>query len=138
MIGLIKLILGLLILTGLVVYGGDIWDKTKEKISEYTNPELQRASVYESLKNNFGQIESIINELNQNESKLEPEQKAKLEEAAKLAEESKNNIEEAQKNNSTLIEKAFENANDLKEGIQNLFSNQSGNSQTPGITQNCQ
>lgn len=140
MFGLIKLIFGLLILTGLVVYGGDIWNTAKEKIGGFSNPELQKASILENIKDNYERAKNIINELGQSESGFSSEQKAKLEEAAKLIEESKSNLGQLEKNNSSFTEKVFENANDLKEGVQNLFSDQLDKStqDSDDSTQNCQ
>ncbi len=139
MVGLIKLILGLLVVTVVVVYGGDIWNKTKEKITGFTDPELQKAAIYKSLKDDFGKVGDIIKELTQDESNLKPEQKSRLQEAAKLIEESKNNIDQVEQNDSTTVEKAFENLNDLKQGIQSVFSEKtSTTTQTTSQTQNCQ
>ena len=122
MFSLIKLITGLLLISGVAIYGGDIWNGIKDRVSLFTNPELQRANILDSFKNNFSQVENIIKELNENAGNPEFAQKAKLEEAAKLIEESKNNFQEIENSDETFIEKSFEAARDLKEGVRSLIT----------------
>ena len=45
-----------------------------------------------------------------------------VKESLKIIQESKNNLEKIENSGETLIEKAFEGLNDLKEGAQNLLS----------------
>ena len=127
MLGLIKLITVLILLTGLTVYGGDIWNGIKDRVSLFINPELQQANIFDSLKNNFSDIEKIIKEVNENIDNPNFDKKAKLEEGLKLIEESKNSLEEMGKSDSSLIEKTFEAARDLKEGIKSLISGETEN-----------
>ena len=120
--GLIKLIFTLILLTGLAVYGGDIWNGVKGKISEYTHPELQKASLLDSLKKDFGKVENIIQEINKNIDNPDFDKKTLLEEAKNLINESKNNLAEIENSDSTIVKKTMENLNDLKSGVQNFFS----------------
>lgn len=123
MFGLIKLIIGLLLLTGIAIYGGDIWNAAKEKITGFTNPELQRATLFNTSKNKISEIESIIKEVRKNIDNPNFDKKAKLEEGLGVIQESKGNLEKIEKSEEqTLIEKTFEGLHDLKEGAQNLFS----------------
>lgn len=133
MFGLIKLIVGLLLITGVAIYGGDIWNTAKDKVTEFTNPELQRADILNSFKNNFSDIESIIKEVGENIDNPDFDKKSKLDESLKLIEESKNNLEEMGQADSSLIEKTFEAARDLKEGIKSLIGGE-----TESDSQNCQ
>ena len=120
--GLIKLIITLILLTGVAVYGGDIWNGVKGKISEYTHPELQKASILDSLKKDFSKVENIIQEINKNIDNPDFDKKTLLEEAKSLINESKNNLTEIENSDSTIVKKTMENLNDLKSGVQNLFS----------------
>ena len=122
MAGLVKLIFTLILLTGAVVYGGDIWSGAKSKIAGFINPELQRGEIFDSLKNKFSRVESIIKEVGENIDNSDFNKKVKLEEAVGLVKELKNNITEVENSDSTLIEKTFENLKDLKQGVQGLFS----------------
>lgn len=121
--GLIKLISILILLTGLAVYGGDIWNGVRGKISEYTHPELQKASLLNSLKKDFNKVQDIIQEIGENIDNQDFDKKALLEEAKTLVNESKNNLAEIENSDSTLVKKTFETLNDLKQGAQSLFSN---------------
>lgn len=135
MFGLIKLIIGLLLLTGIAIYGGDIWDAAKEKITGFTNPELQRAALLNVSKNKIGEIEDIIREVKENIDNPNFDKKTKLEETLRTIQDSKSNLEKIEKSEEqTLIEKTFEGLRDLKEGAQNLFSNSSSKT---GGTQTC-
>ena len=122
MAGLIKLILSLLLLAGAAVYGGDIWNAAKDRISYFTNPELQKASIFDSFKKEFGKIEDIVKEVNENIDNPNFDKKAVLEKGLKIIEESKSKLNEIGDPDETLIEKTFEGLNDLKEGAANLFS----------------
>ncbi|MEK7659327.1 MAG: hypothetical protein AAB338_01575 [Patescibacteria group bacterium] len=122
MFGLIKLIFILILLAAVAVYGGDIWSTVKDKITGFTNPELQRATLFNVSKNKIKEIENIIKEVKENIDNPNFDKKAKLEESLKIIQESKNNLEKIENSGETLIEKAFEGLNDLKEGAQNLLS----------------
>lgn len=131
---LIKLIMILALLSGVFVYGGTIWDGVKDRIAGFTDPELQRANILDSFKNNFSEIEKIIKQVNENSDNPEFDQKAKIEEALKIIEESKGGLEEIEKKESepTFIEKTFENIRDAKDGVQSLFTeDKSSSSQNP-------
>ncbi|MBI2003582.1 MAG: hypothetical protein HYS78_01225 [Parcubacteria group bacterium] len=125
--GLIKLIFSLILLTGVAVYSGDIWSGVKNRVSQFTNPELQRANIFETFKNNFGEIEDIVKEVNENIDNPDFDKKTKLEEAAKLIRESKDNFQKIEDSGETIIEKTFETARDLKEGIQSLITGKTKN-----------
>ena len=127
--GLIKLIFTLILLTGVAVYGGDIWSKVKEKVTGTINPELQRANLLDSFKNGFSEIENKIKEVSKNIDNPDFDKKAKLEEVVGLIGESKNNLTKIEQSDSTLVEKTFEALNDLKEGTQNLFNPENKNTQ---------
>ncbi len=129
MAGLVKLIFTLIILTGAVVYGGDIWTGAKSKIVGFINPELQKAEIFDSLKNKFSRVENIIKEVNESIDNSDFNKKVKLEEAVGLVKELKNKLTEVENSDSTLIQKTFENLKDLKEGAQSFFSNEKGNTQ---------
>ncbi|TSC91165.1 MAG: hypothetical protein G01um10142_104 [Parcubacteria group bacterium Gr01-1014_2] len=131
--GLIKLILTLILLTGLAVYGGDIWSGIKDKVAEFTNPEIKRANILDSFKNKFGEIESIMKEINENIDNPSFDKKAVLEKGLKIIGESKSKLNEIRNSDESLIEKTFETLNDLKQGTQNLFSDSK-----KGSTQNNQ
>lgn len=120
--GLIKLILSLILLTGVAVYGGNIWNAAKDRITRFINPELQRASIFDSFKKEFGKIEDIVKEVNENIDNPNFDKKAVLGKGLKIIEESKNKLDEIGNSDETLIEKTFEGLNDLKEGVTNLFS----------------
>ena len=121
---LIKFILVLAILSGVFVYGETVWEGLKEKVIGFVNPELQRASIFDSFKDNFSEIEGIIRQVNKNIDNPRFDKKAKIEEALKLIEESKGGLEEIgqSESESGFIEKTFENLNDLKDGVQSLFT----------------
>lgn len=121
---LIKLILILAMLSGVFIYGGTVWDGIKEKVIGFTDPELQRANILDSFKNNFSEIEEMIKQVNQNADNPDFDQKAKIEEALELIEESKGSLEEIEKteSESTFIEKAFEGLKDVKDGVRSLFT----------------
>ena len=131
--GLIKLIFSLILLTGVAVYGGDIWNATKSRIAAFTNPESQRASLFDSFKNEFGKIEDIVKEVSENIDNPNFDKKAVLEKGLKIIGESKSKLNELGNSNETLIEKTFEGLGDLKEGVSNLFSGNKGTS-----SENCQ
>lgn len=122
MAGLIKLIFLLILISGVAVYGGDIWSGVKDKITEFTNPEIQKANIFDSFKNKFGEIENIIKEVNENLDNPNFDKKAVLEKGLKVIEESKNGLEKIRNADETLIEKTFEGLNDLKEGVKTFFS----------------
>lgn len=122
MAGLFKLILTLILLTGAVVYGGDIWNAAKDKITDFTNPELQKAKIFDSFKKNLIEIENVMKEVGQNIDNPDFDKKAQINKGLELLEKSKNVLNKVEESNSTLIEKTFENLNDLKQGAQNLFS----------------
>ena len=133
MTGLIKLIIVLILLSGLAVYGGDIWNAAKDKVAQFVNPEFQKASIFDSFKNEFEKIEDIVKEVSENIDNPNFDKKAVLEKGLKIIEESKGKLNEIGNSDETLIEKTFEGLNDLKEGITNLFSdNKNTNSE------NCQ
>lgn len=134
MFGLIKLIFILILLAGVAVYGGDIWSSVKEKVFEFTNPEAQKATIFRSFKDDFGKVENIIKEIRENIDNPAFDTKKKLEESLKIIGGSKSNLEKIEKSGETLIEKAFEGLNDLKEGAQNLFSDSKSKT---GKTQIC-
>lgn len=125
---LIKLIMILALLSGVFVYGGTIWDGIKERVVGFTDPEFQRASIFDSFKNNFSEIENIIRQVNENIDNPEFDKKAEIKEALKLIEESKGGLEELEKteSESTFIEKTFENLKDVKDGVQSLFTENKG------------
>jgi hypothetical protein len=123
MFGLIKLIVVLILLTGIAVYGGDIWNGIKENFLGFTNPELQRANLIDRFQDDFSDIENIVKEVNQNIDNPNFDKKTKLEEVTDLIEKSKDNFVKIKESESpTLIEKTFETLNDAKEGAQKLFS----------------
>ncbi|MBI4117304.1 MAG: hypothetical protein HY451_01305 [Parcubacteria group bacterium] len=122
MFGLIKLIFVLILLVGVAVYGGDIWNTAKDKIAGFVNPELQKATLFNVSKNKIKEIENIVKEVRENIDNPNFDKKAKLEEGLKAIRESKNNLEKIENSGETLIEKAFEGLQDLKQGAQNLFS----------------
>lgn len=122
MAGLIKLIFSLILLTGVAVYGGDIWNGIKNKVTGFANPELQRANIFDSFKNNFGKLEDIVKEVSKNIDNPDFDKKTKLEEGLRIIAESKDDFQKIENSDETLIEKTLEGAKDLKEGIQNLFS----------------
>lgn len=122
MASLIKLIFSLILLTGVAVYGGDIWNGIKNKVTGFANPELQRANILDSFKNNFGRIEDIVKEVSENIDNPNFDKKAKLEEGLRIINKSKDDFQKIENSDETLIEKTFEAARDLKQGIQNLFS----------------
>lgn len=122
MLFLIKIVLLLAVLSGVLIYGGEIWDRIKERVTEFTDPELQRANILDSLKTNFSDIESIIKKVNENLDNPDFDKKFNLSESLRLIEESKKNLEEVEQSDSTLIEKTFEGIRDLKEGVRGLFS----------------
>ncbi len=128
MFSLIKLIVVLILLTGIAVYGGDIWNTIKDKISQFTNPELQRANIFESFKSKFGEVENIVKEINKNIDNPDFDKKMKLNEALGIIKESKDSFQKIEDSDETLIEKTFEGLRDLKEGTQSFFSD-SKNSQ---------
>lgn len=135
MFGLIKLIIGLLLLTGIAIYGGDIWDAAKERITGFTNPELQRAALFNNSKNKIGEIESIIREVKENIDNPNFDKKAKLEEGLKVIQDSKSNLEKIEKSEEqTLIEKTFEGLRDIKDGVTNFFSD---SKKEPQDSQDC-
>jgi|SRR3989344_3817518 len=131
--GLIKLIFSLILLTGVAIYGGDIWNAAKDRISYFTTPEFQKASILESFKNEFGKIEDIVKEVNENIDNPNFDKKAVLEKGLKIIEESKSKLNKIGDSDETLIEKTFENLKGLKEGAQNFFSNSEKNN-----SPNCQ
>ncbi|MEK7537078.1 MAG: hypothetical protein AAB584_01380 [Patescibacteria group bacterium] len=133
MFGLIKLIFVLILLAGVAVYGGDIWNTAKDKITEFINPELQKATLFNVSKDKIKEIENIIKEVRENIDNPNFDKKAKLEESLKVIQESRNNLEKIENSGETLIEKAFEAARDLKEGVQSLIT---GN--TKSNPQDCQ
>lgn len=118
---LVKLIFVLIILAGVFVYGGPVWDIVKEKVVEFTNPELQRANILDSFKTNFSEIEGVIREVSKNLDNPDYDKKSRLNEALMIIEKSKNDLKKIEQSNPTLIEKTFENLRDLKEGAQNLL-----------------
>lgn len=121
--GLIKLIFGLILLTGIAVYSDSIWNGIKERFLGFTNPELQKANLLDSFKNNFSEIENIVKEVNENIDNPNFDKKTKLEEAATLIGKSKDDLVKIEDSNpTTLIEKTFEGLNDLKDGAKSLFS----------------
>ena len=122
MTGLIKLILLLILLTGAVVYGGDIWNGVQDKVTGFVNPEIQKANIFNSFKNKFGEIESVIKEVKENLDNPNFDKKAVLEKGLKIIEESKSGLEKIGNADETLIEKTFEGLNDLKEGVKTFFS----------------
>lgn len=122
MAGLIKLIFTLILLTGVAVYGGDIWNGIKDRVTLFANPELQRANIFDSFKNNFGKLENIVKEVSENIDNPDFDKKAKLEQGLRLIDESKDDFQKIENSDETLIEKTLEGAKDLKEGIQNLLS----------------
>lgn len=126
MAGLFKLVFTLIILTGVAFYGGDIWNAAKEKVSEFTNPELQKARIFDSFKKNLVEVENIMKEVGKNIDNPDFDKKAKINESLKLLEKSKNVLNKVEESNSTLIEKTFENLRDLKEGAQSFFSENKG------------
>lgn len=131
---LIKLILVLAMLSGVFVYGGTLWDGIKEKVVGFTDPELQRANILDSFKNNFSEIEKIIRQVNDNADNPDFDQKAKIEEALELIEESKGDLGEIEKteSESTFIEKTFEGLKDVKDGVRSLFTeDKSASSRSP-------
>ena len=121
---LIKIIFVLAILSGVFVYGEATWEDIKERVVGVTDPELQRASIFDSFKDNFSEIENIVRQVSENIDNPEFDQKAKIEEALNLIEESKGGLEEIgqPESESSFIEKTFENLNDLKDGVQSLFT----------------
>lgn len=121
MFGLIKLIIGLLLLTGIAVYGGDIWNTVKEKMVEFTNPEVQKATIFRSFKDDFGKVEKIIKEVKDNIGNPNFDTRAKLEESLKIIGGSKGNLEKIENSGETLIEKAFEGLRDVKDGVASFF-----------------
>ncbi len=127
MAGLIKLIFLLILISGVAVYGGDIWSGVKDKITEFTNPEIQKANIFDSFKNKFGEIENIIKEVNENLDNPNFDKKAVLEKGLKIIEESKTGLEKIRNSDETLIEKTFEGLNDLKEGVKTFFSDSEKN-----------
>ena len=127
--GLIKLIFTLILLTGLAVYSGDIWSKVKEKVIGFTNPELQKANIFDSFKNGFSEIENKIKKVKDNIDNPDFDKKAELEQITNLVKESKSNLSKLENSDSTIVEKTFETLNDLKEGTQNLFNPENKNTQ---------
>lgn len=134
MFGLIKLIFVLILLVGVAVYGGDIWNTAKDKVTGFINPELQKATLFNTSKNKIKEIENIVKEIKENIDNPNFDKKAKLEQGLKAIQESKNNLEKIENSGETLIEKAFEGLNDLKEGAQSLFSDSKSKT---GETQSC-
>ena len=128
MFGLIKLIFILILLAGAAVYGGDIWNAAKDKVTGFVNPELQKATLFTSSKEKIKKIEDIIKEVKENIDNPNFDKKAKLEESLKIISDSKVNLEKIEKSGETLVEKTFEAARDLKEGVANFFSDSSPNS----------
>lgn len=122
MFGLIKLITVLILLTGVTVYGSDIWGGIKQKVAEFTNPELQKANLFDSLRNNFSRIESIVNEVNENIDNPDFDKKAKLEEGLSIIKETRSGLDKIGQSDSSLVEKTFENLRELKDGIKALIS----------------
>ena len=120
--GLIKLIFSLILISGVAVYGGDIWNGVKDKVMEFINPEIQKANIFDSFKNKFGEIENIIKEVNENLDNPNFDKKAVLEKGLKIIEESKSGLEKIRNADETLVEKTFEGLNDLKEGVKTFFS----------------
>ena len=133
MTGLIKLIIVLILLSGLAVYGGDIWNAAKDKVVQFTNPEFQKSSIFDSFKNDFGKIEDMVKEVRENIDNPNFDKKAVLEKGLKIIEESKSGLEKIGDADETLIEKTFEGLNDLKEGVTNFFSNSKNTN-----SENCQ
>jgi len=125
--GLIKLIFSLILISGVAVYGGDIWSGVKDRVNQFTNPELQRANIFDSFKNKLGQVESIMKEVNENIDNPDFDKKTKLEEAAKLIRESKDDFQKIEDSGETIVEKTIEAARDLKEGVQSLITGETKN-----------
>lgn len=134
MFGLIKLIFILILLAGVAVYGGDIWNTAKDKLTGLINPEFQKTTLFNASKDKIKEIENIIKEVKKNIDNPNFDKKAKLEESLKVIQESKNNLEKIENSGETLIEKAFEGLNDLKEGARSLFSDSKSKT---GETQTC-
>jgi len=136
---LIKIILVLAILSGVFVYGETAWDGIKERIVGFADPEIQRANIFDSFKDNFSEIENIVRQVNENIDNSEFDQKAKIEEALNLIEESKDGLEEIGQTEpkSSFIEKTFENLNDLKDGVQSLFTENKGSDSQSSETCRC-
>ncbi len=125
---LIKIILVLAILSGVFVYGETVWEDIKEKVTDITDPELQRANIFDSFKSNFSEIENIIRQVNENMDNPEFDKKAEVKKALKLIEESKGGLEEIKQSEteSSFIEKTFDGLKDLKNGVQSLFTKNKG------------
>src|SRR3989338_583656 len=104
---LIKLVFSLILISSAAVYGGDIWNGVKNKAAEFINPEVQKANVFDSFKNKFGEIENVIKEVRENIDNPDFDKKAVLEKGLKIIEESKS---------------GFEKIKDLKEGVKTFFS----------------
>lgn len=111
MAGLVKLTLIMILVSSGAIYGGDIWDSAKGKISQF-----------DFLTNRIDKAENILKEAKEKVGSIDFDQKAKLEEGLKSIEETKTKLEEIKNSDATLVEKTFENLKDLKEGVKNLFS----------------
>ena len=137
---LIKIILVLAVLSGVFVYGETVWDGIKERVLGFTDPELQKASLLDSFRNNFSEIENIVRQVNENLDNPEFDKKAGIDQALELIEESKGGLEEIgrSESESSFIEKTFENLNDLKDGVQGIFTgNKGAGSQSSQTGENC-